>query len=159
MVQNGYESGRRSTPVGFARAALRAEGQNLVEFAIVLPLLLAIFVGIIEFGNAWRTSQTVTNAAREGARFAAVASSSTTTDAIIARVKERLAAAGVDSSSATVTVTGDCTVGCTGDPVMVSVDLPFQFYLVGPVVGLIWGQSGSGPSTVTLSSTTTMRNE
>ena len=47
-------------------------GQALVEFALVVPLLLLLVVGVIEFGRAWNVSQAVNYAARQGARTAAV---------------------------------------------------------------------------------------
>lgn len=47
-------------------------GQDLVEFALVLPLLVLLFFGIIEFGRAVFTYNTLANAAREGARFGIV---------------------------------------------------------------------------------------
>jgi len=43
-------------------------GGALVEFAIVLPLLLMIAGGIIEFGVMFYNKQVITNACREGAR-------------------------------------------------------------------------------------------
>lgn len=45
------------------------EGAQLVEFALVLPLLLALVVGIFDFGQAYNLKQKLNNAAREGARF------------------------------------------------------------------------------------------
>jgi Flp pilus assembly protein TadG len=35
---------------------------------MVLPLLLVMLIGIFEFGRAWNIYQTITDAAREGAR-------------------------------------------------------------------------------------------
>jgi hypothetical protein len=43
-------------------------GVAAVEFAIVLPLLLFLFIGITEFGIAYYNKQIITNASREGAR-------------------------------------------------------------------------------------------
>jgi Flp pilus assembly protein TadG len=49
----------------------RAEdGAQLVEFALVLPLLLLVLLGIAEFGFMFQRYEVVTNAAREGARMA-----------------------------------------------------------------------------------------
>ncbi len=51
---------------------VRDEGQDLVEFALIAPLLFLLLFGILEFGVViWRYN-TVANAAREGARAAAV---------------------------------------------------------------------------------------
>src|SRR5262249_33326615 len=45
------------------------EGSALVEFAIALPLLVVIVVGIFDFGAAFNTKQELNNAMREAARF------------------------------------------------------------------------------------------
>ena len=46
------------------------EGAQLVEFALVLPMLLLVMLGIAEFGFIFQRYEVVTNAAREGARMA-----------------------------------------------------------------------------------------
>jgi Flp pilus assembly protein TadG len=46
-------------------------GASAVEFALILPLLLAIVFGIIEFGAVLYNQAVITNASREGARYAA----------------------------------------------------------------------------------------
>ena len=52
------------------RRARREDGAALIETAFVLPIMLLVCVGILEFGRAYQTWQVVTNAAREGARVA-----------------------------------------------------------------------------------------
>ena len=52
------------------RRARREEGAALIETAFVLPIMLLVCVGILEFGRAYQTWQVVTNASREGARVA-----------------------------------------------------------------------------------------
>ena len=47
------------------------KGSSLVEFAIAIPLLVVLVVGIFDFGGAFNTKQELNNAMREGARFAA----------------------------------------------------------------------------------------
>jgi Flp pilus assembly protein TadG len=47
-------------------------GAAAVEFAILLPLLVALLFGFIQFGIAFSNKIQATNAAREGARMAAV---------------------------------------------------------------------------------------
>ena len=52
-------------------ARLRAdEAAQLVEFALVLPMLMLVMLGIAEFGFIFQRYEVVTNAAREGARMA-----------------------------------------------------------------------------------------
>jgi Flp pilus assembly protein TadG len=47
-------------------------GAAAVEFAILLPLLLMLVLGTIEFGRAYNAQITLTNAARDGARVMAI---------------------------------------------------------------------------------------
>lgn len=47
----------------------RGKGQSLVELAIILPILLIILLGIIDFGRVFYAYVTITNASREGARY------------------------------------------------------------------------------------------
>jgi Flp pilus assembly protein TadG len=52
------------------RAIRDERGVALVEFALVLPLLVLICLGTIDFGRAYARWNSVKNAAREGASFA-----------------------------------------------------------------------------------------
>lgn len=56
----------------FARHMREEGGGAAVEFALVLPILVLLVFGIVEFGGAFNTDLSVTHAAREGARLAAV---------------------------------------------------------------------------------------
>jgi Flp pilus assembly protein TadG len=47
-------------------------GQSLVEFALILPVLLVLLVGLFDLGRAVTLSETMNAAVREGARFAIV---------------------------------------------------------------------------------------
>ncbi len=64
-----------SSPQGTPQRPLavlrRVDGSQLLEFALVLPLLLVLAVGIFDFGSAYNLKQKLANAAREGARIAA----------------------------------------------------------------------------------------
>ena len=54
------------------RGMLRSdEAAALAEFAVALPLLIVLVVGIYDFGGAFNTKQELNNALREGARFGA----------------------------------------------------------------------------------------
>ncbi len=50
-------------------------GQSLLEFALVLPILLLLFFGIIEFGIIFSDNLIISQAAREGARVGVVGGS------------------------------------------------------------------------------------
>jgi Flp pilus assembly protein TadG len=54
------------------RRHTRAEGQSLVEFALVLTPLFLILLGIIQFGFIFNAYITITNATREAAREASI---------------------------------------------------------------------------------------
>ncbi|NIV14468.1 MAG: hypothetical protein GWN62_25295, partial [Aliifodinibius sp.] len=45
------------------------KGQALVEFALALPLLLLLILGVLEFGRAFKIKLVLENAAREGTHY------------------------------------------------------------------------------------------
>jgi Flp pilus assembly protein TadG len=58
-----------------AKLSARIQGTDaaaLIEFAVALPLLVVLVVGIFDFGGAFNLKQKLNNAAREGARFASI---------------------------------------------------------------------------------------
>jgi len=64
--------GGHSGIAGLARSiASDSDGSQLFEFALVLPFLLVMVVGILDFGQVYNLKQKLNNAAREAARFAA----------------------------------------------------------------------------------------
>jgi len=85
-------------------------GVALVEIALVLPLVLAIVGGVVEFGRAISLQQTVEDAARFGARLAARpgADESATRTAISSYLVEN---AGVESGRAELTITVEPAAG------------------------------------------------
>ena len=50
----------------------RSRGQSMTEFAFVLPVFILVMVGLFDLGRAVFAFNTITNAAREGARLAIV---------------------------------------------------------------------------------------
>jgi hypothetical protein len=71
-------SSNPSTAAHRPQDARREAGQELVEFALILPLLLLLFFGIIEVGRLMLSYNTIANAAREGARYGIVDPTNTT---------------------------------------------------------------------------------
>lgn len=135
--------------------ARRDAGQSLAEFAILLPVLMGVVVGIFEFGRAWNIDQVLTNAAREGARLAVIPTSSE--GDVIDAVEDRLAEAALDPGLANIGVTGMGTG--VGTPAEVEIRYPYQFTFLGPVMQLMGVGDGPTPGAITLSSRITMRNE
>src|SRR5262249_1627183 len=52
------------------RCVKGTEGAEILEFAVSLPLLVVVVVGIFDFGSAFNVKQKIGNAARQGARIA-----------------------------------------------------------------------------------------
>lgn len=122
-----------------------SEGQTLVETALVLPVILLILMGIIEFGLIFNNYLMVSNASREGARTAAVGA----TDAqIISLVKN---AANLDPSKITITISPLQPVRKKGDEV--SITVLYNYNLITPVISAII------PGPLPLSSRAVMRVE
>ena len=74
-------------------------GQALVEFALVIPLFLVLLVGIFDLGRAVFAYNTLTNAAREGARIAIVNQYKPT---IIAHAKQQTAIVELNDPSVSI---------------------------------------------------------
>jgi hypothetical protein len=61
---------QKSAETTWRRLARSARGSEIAEFAMILPMLFLLLIGIFWFGQAFRTYGTITNAARDGARAA-----------------------------------------------------------------------------------------
>jgi Flp pilus assembly protein TadG len=110
------------------RLASSRQGQSLVEFALVMPLLLVMLLGIMEFGRAWHISQIVTDAARQGARAGAIYRQADSVNAAAGRVIGAGAINGCGNISACV------DYSTVGDQSIVDVHVPFSFGIFGPVM-------------------------
>lgn len=117
-------------------------GQALVEMVLVLPILLLLVFGTIEFGRVFNSYLEVTNAAREGARAGVVGA---TDDAITATVKN--AAVLLNGNSLDITVTPGPDYRSRGAALNVTVDYPVPIYT--PIISSIIGN----PYTVKASAT------
>jgi hypothetical protein len=131
-----------------SHSAAREGGTSLVEFAMVLPLILVLLFAIVDFGRAFQSWITITNAAREGARVGTTGADET---AICNRVKATVAVSG-----AVCTVTG--VPGFTGEDVSVKVDYTLKLITpLGPMLALIGG--GDFETNFPMSTTAVMRIE
>ena len=108
---------------------LRSEsGASAVEFALLLPVLMMVLFGIIEFGFALYQQAVLTNASREGARLGIVqAVPAITTAQINAAIDNYLAPTGINSANVARVITPGAV---TGDPVTVSLTLPYTFMVL-----------------------------
>ncbi|SFE96603.1 TadE/TadG family type IV pilus assembly protein [Alteribacillus iranensis] len=78
----------------------REDGQSLVEFALVLPLILLLIVGIVDFGRVLYTQQQLELITQEAVRLGGFGESDTT---IRTYIREHFNAG--DSSALTITIT------------------------------------------------------
>jgi len=113
------------------RNAIRGQrGQALVEFTIILPILLLLLLGILQFGVVFNNYITLTDAVRAGARQAAVGRSiPDPVGGAVSRV--RASAVGLDQAKLGVTVT---SVWTQGADVTVIATYPYNINLLGMVV-------------------------
>lgn len=135
-----------------------ARGQSLVEFALILPVFLLLLVGIFDIGHVVWSNDALTNAAREGARFAIVNGNQSQTPASRQDVKNAAinwAANAGTSVSATVCwsapgtpCSGDTDTGTPDRGQLVTVTVTATVRLAAP--------SFFGFGSIPLSSTTTM---
>jgi len=132
-------------PVGSSR---REAGAALIEVAFVLPILLVLAMGMLDFGRAFHTKSLLDQAAREGARVAVITTPDL--DSVTSRVNAILAPAGVAAN--TITVTGP-DAGTFLDHVTVTAT--FTFVTPG-IFALVGGDYGN---TITMSSQCVMRHE
>lgn len=79
----------------FRRRDHRSRAGAIVEFAVVLPLLLTILFGIIEYGWIFMVRQTLQHAAREGCRLAVLQTSVEPYNNVTTRVSEIMTAAHI----------------------------------------------------------------
>ncbi len=91
-------------------------GAAAVEFAILLPVLLMLVLGTIEFGRAYNAQITLTNAARDGVRVMAIAN-----DPGGAQTAAKNAAASVSTTIPTSDVTLSTNVCSTGAQVTLTI--------------------------------------
>jgi Flp pilus assembly protein TadG len=118
-------------------------GQAFVEFALVLPILLVLVFGIIQFGILFNNYLTLTDAVRAGARQAAVGR--TLPDPIQPAKNRVIAAANdLDPNNLVVTVTpANKNAWVQGGDVTVTATYPYSINLLGLVVksGLMTSQT------------------
>jgi Flp pilus assembly protein TadG len=108
----------------------RQNGQAMVEFALILPILMMVLWGAIDFGRAFWTYQQVSAAASEGARRAAVSRADANRDNTVITAT-RDAAPNLNADEMDVDVESDWD---PGDEVTVTVTYPVEIDIIGMVI-------------------------
>ena len=158
-------AGRRSVS-GIRIGARRQSGTAVVEFGLVLPLLLLLLFGIIEFSVMLYDKAVITNASREATRQGVVysmpypASSAIVSTATNNLAKNLITFGAGGTPSATVSPTSGCTA--SGTPLTVTVSYPFTGLAIGS--GVVEGTqlnplASFAKNALTLTASTTMNCE
>ncbi|MFZ5646640.1 MAG: TadE/TadG family type IV pilus assembly protein [Bacillota bacterium] len=121
-------------------------GQALVELALVLPVLLVLFMGTVEFGRIFHSYLVITNASREGARVAVLGGTDTAISNRVGQVTGSL-----DSARLQTTVTPVPADRKSG--ALATVEVRYQVNLVFPLFDVFI------PDPLPIRSSTTMRVE
>ena len=125
------------------RRIRREDAQSIVEFAFVMPFLVFLLLAITQFGLAFRNYLSITDAARVGARAAAVSRATACTSARTA-IQNTVSSEQWTVISSRIT----CTAGAnTGDPVTISITYPYTIGLPGffglPALNVSGNMTGS----------------
>ena len=124
----------KRTHIGL-RGVARADGQSIVEFTLVMPFLVFLLLGICQFGLAFHDYLSVTDAARVGARKAAVSRAAPGGPCQAAR--DAIQATVSSEQWNTIAIRITCTPSSPGDvgsPYTVSISYPFSIGLP-PIFG------------------------
>jgi Flp pilus assembly protein TadG len=114
-----------------AKRLMRDErGQTMAEFAVVLPILVVLLFGIVQFGILFNNYVTLTDAVRAGSRTAAVSRDASDPESA-ATASVRASASGLDQSSLAVSVSSPWQ---PGSDVTVTATYPYAIKLLGWVV-------------------------
>ncbi|TIC88142.1 pilus assembly protein [Nocardioides sp. GY 10113] len=120
---------------GSGASRRRGRGAAAVEFALVLPILLYLVFGVIDFGVALSFRQSVSQAAAEGARAAAVqVDPSLRQDDSVAAIESALSGTGKSCSSAGMTCGFEAAPASCPACVKVSVSYDYKEYPLIPSV-------------------------
>jgi Flp pilus assembly protein TadG len=152
---------KQNTP----RKSRRQRGQSLVEFAFALPIFLLLVLGIVDFGMGLKTWISITNAARESARYGAVYCASGNGDLdgdndmdeddVILRAINTATGLGLEDSN--VTVSDNCEGGSSTESLVVEIE--YEYDLITPLAGMLSILGGGIPDSITLNTTADMRIE
>jgi Flp pilus assembly protein TadG len=132
-------------------------GQSLVEFSMILPIFLILLFALVDFGRGFYSWMVITNAAREGARAAAVQSDAATVDSKIygSFCASYPSDCSIDTTRMTVTKTN--IQGARGGDT--SIDISYSFQFVTPIGSMLTLIGGSNISAPTLTAHASMRLE
>jgi hypothetical protein len=125
------------------RPRRKERGQELVEYALILPIMMLILMSILDLGRAVYYYSAIHNSAREGARYG------------IINPEDPAGIEAVVRNKAVVLNPTDLTVVIIlPDEDTVQVTVTYQFTAITPIAGILLGEN-----VITLGSRAAMRIE
>jgi Flp pilus assembly protein TadG len=147
---------------GESRRQRRQSAQALTEFALILPVLMLILLGVVDFGRVFYYWTSIANAAREGARYGTTHPTAITSTCkaepnnVKYRVKQEAGTTMVIGDSNIAVYWVDATTGAKTDaaancnplpgdqriyqnPNAVRVDVNYDFRAITPLISSFWG--------------------
>jgi Flp pilus assembly protein TadG len=141
------------------RPGERERGSALVEMAMVLPLLLILVLGVVDFGFMINRTTLISNASREGAREAAFGGTAADIEAAVRSAAWSLVQIDLNVSVTCTKADGTACPGVSydsesepGGSAIVSIE--YTHHMITPLMGLV----GIGPDEL-LTAETTMKVE
>ncbi|MGH4119669.1 TadE/TadG family type IV pilus assembly protein [Clostridium sp.] len=106
------------------------KGQSLVEFSILLPFLLLLLMGLLEFGLMLNSYLAIHNSAREGARLGIVAGSDSEINELITKMSPT-----IDIENIIVNITP--SVGSRKSGGTITVEVIYNYQVTIPIISNI----------------------
>jgi Flp pilus assembly protein TadG len=136
-------------------------GATAVEFALILPLLLVLIIGLIDFGRMGFVQVSVTSASREGARYSSLYSSGLTSTQLISDFVQTTSpstarVSQLDSTGALTVTASMCSSTTSGENTSVTVTTNFKWLLPVNLISIV-NPSANWINDFTISSTGVMR--
>jgi len=108
------------------------KGQSLLEFALIVPILLIILAGVLDLGRLYYAYVAVTDAAAEGASYAAIHPQANERAEVLQRAQE---ASGALVQIDPTMVQVDCPAVAAGAPITVTVS--YSFTVATPLLNVM----------------------
>jgi len=122
------------------------KGQSLVEFAIILPVVLIILIGMLEFGLILNAYLSINNCSREGARLGVVGGSDNEIENLIKSISPNL-----NTDKLSVSINPSQAYRKRGESLTVTVE--YSYDVITPIISIIINEE------INLKIQTTMRIE
>lgn len=115
---------------------LNNKGQSMVELALMLPILITLLCGIIDFGWIFGNKLLTSYACREGARYGSIIASLPT---YVTDVENRVKEVAPEMMHDNMTITTQCTEPSNPRDGDIIVDVKYEFILLTPIASTVIG--------------------